>query len=83
MVTIDKVCKEEASSFVMFDPEVVRGLCRRGLVYFDVPIYPDDRLKGVFDVFMVCSMFWLNTFYYFTVEFDDIIPVSLCLKLHI
>lgn len=45
MATIDKICKEEANSFVLFDPNVVRGLHRRGLVYFDVPVYPDDRFK--------------------------------------
>ncbi|OUZ99593.1 FAM91 [Macleaya cordata] len=45
MATIDKVCKEEANSFVLFDPEIVRGLFRRGLIYFDVPVYPDDRFK--------------------------------------
>ncbi|KAG4962115.1 hypothetical protein JHK86_038983 [Glycine max] len=45
MATIDKVCMEEANSFVMFDPDIVRGLCKRGLVYFDVPIYPEDRFK--------------------------------------
>ncbi|XP_057724235.1 uncharacterized protein LOC130940184 [Arachis stenosperma] len=45
MATIDKVCKEEANSFVMFDAAVVRGLSKRGLVYFDIPVYPDDRLK--------------------------------------
>ncbi|KAH1062301.1 hypothetical protein AAZX31_02G253500 [Glycine max] len=45
MATIDKVCMEEANSFVMFDPDIVRGLCKRGLVYFDVPIYPQDRFK--------------------------------------
>ncbi|PIA47158.1 hypothetical protein AQUCO_01400093v1 [Aquilegia coerulea] len=43
--TIDKICKEEANSFVLFDPDIVRGLFRRGLVYFDVPVYPDDRFK--------------------------------------
>ncbi|WJX59066.1 hypothetical protein P8452_44447 [Trifolium repens] len=42
---VDKVCKEEANSFVMFDPDIVRDLCRRGLVYFEVPLYPDDRFK--------------------------------------
>ncbi|KAL5101673.1 hypothetical protein RYX36_006000 [Vicia faba] len=42
---VDKVCEEEANSFVMFDPDTVRGLCRRGLVYFEVPIHPDDRFK--------------------------------------
>ncbi|XP_077249892.1 FAM91 carboxy-terminus protein isoform X2 [Tasmannia lanceolata] len=45
MATIDKVCKEEANSFVLFDPEIVKGLFRRGLIYFDVPVYPDDRFK--------------------------------------
>ncbi|KAL1307829.1 hypothetical protein AAHE18_17G061600 [Arachis hypogaea] len=45
MATIDKVCKEEANSFVMFDAAVVRALSKRGLVYFDIPVYPDDRLK--------------------------------------
>ncbi|OIV95473.1 hypothetical protein TanjilG_23916 [Lupinus angustifolius] len=43
--TIDKVCKEEANSFILFDPDVVKCLYRRGLVYFDVPVYPDDRFK--------------------------------------
>ncbi|KAF3685558.1 protein FAM91A1 [Capsicum chacoense] len=43
--TIDKICKEEANSFILFDPEIVKGLHRRGLVYFDVPVYPDDRFK--------------------------------------
>ncbi|XP_074568407.1 uncharacterized protein LOC141824959 isoform X2 [Curcuma longa] len=43
--TIDKVCKEEANSFVLFDPDIVRGLYRRGLIYFDIPVYPDDRFK--------------------------------------
>ena len=46
MATIDKVCKEEANSFILFDPEIVKGLYRRGLIYFDVPVYPDDRFKG-------------------------------------
>lgn len=46
MATIDKICKEEANSFILFDPEIVKGLYRRGLVYFDVPVYPDDRIKG-------------------------------------
>ncbi|MED6172025.1 hypothetical protein PIB30_046331 [Stylosanthes scabra] len=45
MATIDKVCKEEANSFILFDPNVVKGLYKRGLVYFDVPVYPDDRFK--------------------------------------
>ncbi|CAI9753531.1 unnamed protein product [Fraxinus pennsylvanica] len=45
MATIDKICKEEANSFILFDPEIVKGLFRRGLVYFDVPVYPDDHFK--------------------------------------
>lgn len=45
MATIDKVCKEEANLYVLFDPDVVKGLYRRGLIYFDVPVYPDDRFK--------------------------------------
>ncbi|XP_031093818.1 protein FAM91A1-like isoform X2 [Ipomoea triloba] len=45
MATIDKICKEEVNSFILFDPEVIKGLYRRGLVYFDVPVYPDDRFK--------------------------------------
>lgn len=43
--TIDKVCKEEGNSFMAFDPDIVKGLYRRGLIYFDVPVYPDDRFK--------------------------------------
>ncbi|CAI9757865.1 unnamed protein product [Fraxinus pennsylvanica] len=45
MATIDKICKEEANSFILFDPEIVKGLFRRGLVYFNVPVYPDDHFK--------------------------------------
>ncbi|KAH9299528.1 hypothetical protein KI387_031210, partial [Taxus chinensis] len=45
MATIDKICKEEVDSFVLFDSQIVQGLYRRGLVYFDVPVYPDDRFK--------------------------------------
>ncbi|KAJ6405129.1 hypothetical protein OIU84_013163 [Salix udensis] len=43
--TIDKICKEEANAFILFDPDVVKGLYRRGLIYFDVSVYPDDRFK--------------------------------------
>ncbi|CAN4115470.1 unnamed protein product [Withania somnifera] len=42
--TIDKIC-DEANSFILFDPEIIKGLHRQGLVYFDVPVYPDDRFK--------------------------------------
>lgn len=43
--TIDKICKEEANALILFDPDVVKGLYQRGLIYFDVPVYPDDRFK--------------------------------------
>ncbi|TVU18937.1 hypothetical protein EJB05_35058 [Eragrostis curvula] len=42
---IDKICKEEVNSYVLFDPEVIGGLYRKGLVYFDVPVYPEDRFR--------------------------------------
>ncbi|GAB4861302.1 hypothetical protein Ancab_036464 [Ancistrocladus abbreviatus] len=45
MSTIDKVCKEEANSYILFNPETIKGLYHRGLIYFDVPVYPDDRFK--------------------------------------
>ncbi|KAK6646236.1 hypothetical protein PHAVU_L003337 [Phaseolus vulgaris] len=45
MAMIDKLCKEEANSFILFDPDVVKGLYSRGLIYFDVPVYPEDRFK--------------------------------------
>ncbi|KAL0656251.1 hypothetical protein Bca4012_076835 [Brassica carinata] len=43
--TIDKICKEEVNAYVLFDPEVIKGLYQRGLIYFDVPVYQDDRFK--------------------------------------
>lgn len=43
--TIDKICKEEANAYILFDPDIIKGLYRRGLVYFDAPVYPDDRFK--------------------------------------
>ncbi|XP_047053816.1 protein FAM91A1-like [Lolium rigidum] len=43
--TIDKICKEEANSYVLFDPKIVNDFYKRGLVYFDVPVYTDDRFK--------------------------------------
>ncbi|XP_021743592.1 protein FAM91A1-like isoform X1 [Chenopodium quinoa] len=45
MAMIDKVCKEEANSYVLFNPDIIKGLYRRGLIYFDVPVYSDDRFK--------------------------------------
>jgi hypothetical protein len=62
MATIDKICKEEATSFILFDPDVVKGLYRRGLIYFDVPVYPEDRFKGVLMISYV--LYWLSRFYF-------------------
>uniref|UniRef100_M8CVR8 FAM91 N-terminal domain-containing protein n=1 Tax=Aegilops tauschii TaxID=37682 RepID=M8CVR8_AEGTA len=45
--TIDKICKEEANSYVLFDMKIIDDLYKRGLVYFDVPVYTDDRFKGI------------------------------------
>ncbi|CAJ1971147.1 unnamed protein product [Sphenostylis stenocarpa] len=45
MAAIDKVCLDDGNSFVSFDPDVIRGLSKRGLIYFDVPVYPEDRFK--------------------------------------
>ncbi|VAH18345.1 unnamed protein product [Triticum turgidum subsp. durum] len=44
-IAIDKICKEEVNSYVLFDPEVINCLYRRGGVYFDVPVYPEDRFR--------------------------------------
>ncbi|XP_031491948.1 uncharacterized protein LOC116258737 isoform X1 [Nymphaea colorata] len=43
--TIDKICKEEGNSYFLFDAQIIKGLYQRGLIYFDVPVYPDDRFK--------------------------------------
>ncbi|KAL8225497.1 hypothetical protein R6Q57_018054 [Mikania cordata] len=43
--TIDKICKEEVNAFMLFDPVVIKGLHRRGLVYLDVCVYAEDRFK--------------------------------------
>ncbi|KAJ9560475.1 hypothetical protein OSB04_005635 [Centaurea solstitialis] len=45
IATIDRICKEEANSFMLFDPVVVKGLYRRGLIYLDVCVYAEDRFK--------------------------------------
>ncbi|KAH7301219.1 hypothetical protein KP509_23G016500 [Ceratopteris richardii] len=45
IVVIDKICKEEVNIYGMLDPDVVHGLYRRGLVYLDVPVFPDDYFK--------------------------------------
>ncbi|XP_024973069.1 protein FAM91A1-like [Cynara cardunculus var. scolymus] len=45
IATIDRICKEEANAFMLFDPVVIKGLYRRGLVYLDVCVYAEDRFK--------------------------------------
>ena len=76
MATIDKVCKEEANSFILFDPDIVKGLFRRGLIYFDVPVYPDDRFKGTLDIFTVFFFFfWVigfTSFLYLKFHMDSL-----------
>ncbi|KAL4559015.1 hypothetical protein LXL04_031147 [Taraxacum kok-saghyz] len=49
MATIDKICKEETNAFMLFDPVIIKGLYRRGLVYLDVCVYAEDR-------FQVCKL---------------------------
>lgn len=39
------------------DLELVRSLYRRGLVYFDVPVYSDDRFSSAF-----VSLQWIHPF---------------------
>ncbi|XP_024528555.1 protein FAM91A1 isoform X1 [Selaginella moellendorffii] len=45
LYVIDKVCKEDIKLYCEFDPKVVRSLYRRGLVYFDILVLPDDRFQ--------------------------------------
>ncbi|KAL2622504.1 hypothetical protein R1flu_002709 [Riccia fluitans] len=45
MVVIDKLNKEEVSQVVELDLDVVRGLLRRGLLWLEVPVYPDDHFQ--------------------------------------
>ncbi|KAG0471777.1 hypothetical protein HPP92_016323 [Vanilla planifolia] len=40
-----KFARRKQIRLCSFDPNIVRGLYRRGLIYFDVPVYPDDRFK--------------------------------------
>ncbi|CAH1443303.1 unnamed protein product [Lactuca virosa] len=49
IATIDKICKEETNAFMLFDPVIIKGLYRRGLVYLDVCVYAEDR-------FQVCKL---------------------------
>lgn len=48
MIVIEKVGKEGLNLVAELDLEVVRGLYRRGLIYLEVPVYPDDHFQGQF-----------------------------------
>jgi len=56
MAAIDRVCMDDAD-FGTFDPHIIRDLCKRGLIYFEVPVYPHDRFKGLFYGFMFSYIF--------------------------
>lgn len=43
---MDRIAKEHNNMAAEVDLELVRSLCRRGLVYFDVPVYSDDRFSS-------------------------------------
>ncbi|KAJ7533533.1 hypothetical protein O6H91_13G054100 [Diphasiastrum complanatum] len=45
LTVVDKICKEDINQFGELDPDVVQALYRKGLVYLDVPVYPDDRFQ--------------------------------------
>lgn len=56
MVVIDKVGKEEVNCVGELDLDVVRGLYRRGLVWLEVPVYPDDHFQGqCFIIVEICA----------------------------
>jgi hypothetical protein len=46
VVLIDRVAKDHNNMAAEVDLELVRALYRRGLVYFDVPVYSDDRFSS-------------------------------------
>ncbi|KAH6761058.1 FAM91 carboxy-terminus protein [Perilla frutescens var. frutescens] len=45
MATIEKIYTEKKNSFTLFDAEIIKGLYRQGLVYFDVRVDPADCFK--------------------------------------
>ncbi|XP_024521965.1 protein FAM91A1 [Selaginella moellendorffii] len=44
-ILVEKVCEDDVARFGEHDPFIVRGLYRRGFVYFDVPVSPDDHFQ--------------------------------------
>ena len=42
----DRLGKEGVNLVGEVDIDVVRSLYRRGLIYLDVPVYPDDHFQG-------------------------------------
>ena len=45
MTMIDKICREEANSFMQFEPDIIKPLqTPPSLLY--VTVYADDRFKG-------------------------------------
>ncbi len=47
VVISEKGNKGEVNLVAELDIDVVRALYRRGLIYLDVPVYPDDHFQGV------------------------------------
>lgn len=42
----DRLGKEGVNLVGEVDIDVVRSLYRRGLIYLEVPVYPDDHFQG-------------------------------------
>lgn len=51
----DRMGKEGVNLVGELDVDVLRGLYRRGLIYLDVPVYPDDHFQG----FSISHLFYL------------------------
>lgn len=73
----DRLGKEGVNLVGEVDFEVLRSLYRRGLIYLDVPVYPDDHFQGSsLNPYLdsVCSV------HAFTVIF---LGYSFCLQYHL
>lgn len=49
----------------------MKGLYRQGLIYFDVPVYPDDRFKGNCvncEIVILWELVWDACFYMYKAE---------------
>jgi len=44
----DRLGKEGVNLVGEVDIDVVRSLYRRGLIYLEVPVYPDDHFQGTY-----------------------------------